>query len=101
MILTKEGFYDFSSAIATKDRLIPWTEVTDIGIFTIAGQNFLSIALKNREKFLSSLNMITRKATQANLKLGAHEINITMQNAKSISLEELAEQMLCFLNSAE
>lgn len=101
VVLTKQGFYDYSSAMATKDRLIPWKEVSDIGVFTISGQNFISIRLKNKEDFLESLSPIARKATQANLKLGSYEINITMQSAKGVSLEELLERMFTFLEVTE
>lgn len=101
VVLTKQGFYDYSSAMATKDHLIPWDDVSDIGIFTISGQNFITIRLKNREAFLASLSPIARKATQANLKLGSYEINITMQSAKDVSLEELLERMFTFLEATE
>lgn len=101
VILTKEGFYDYSSALATKDRLIPWKDVTDIGVFNVSGQNFISIRLENREEFLASLSTITRKAAQANLKLGSYEINITMQSAKNVSLEELLMHMAEYCDAAK
>lgn len=100
VILTGEGFYDYSSALATKDRLILWKDVADIGVFTISGQDFISVQLNNREEFLDSLSTITRKAAQANLKLGSYEINITLQSAKKVTIQELLFQMCTFYESA-
>lgn len=99
--MTKEGFYDYSSALATKDRLIPWKDVTDINVFNVSDQNFISIRLENREEFLASLSTIARKAAQANLKLGSYEINITMQSAKNVSLEELLMHMAEYCDAAK
>ncbi|MEI5995419.1 STM3941 family protein [Candidatus Enterococcus mansonii] len=99
VVLTADGFYDYSSAIATKDLLIPWKDVVDIALFNIVGQEFISVKLKNREEFLASLSPLIRKSVQANLKLGSNEININLQNAKDVSLEELLERMLLFIDA--
>jgi hypothetical protein len=100
VVLTQDGFYDYSSAMATKHRLIPWKDVLDIAVFSTFGQPFITVKLKNAEAFLASLSPLHRKAVQANLKLGAYEISITVQQAKGVSLNQLLEQMILFWQNA-
>jgi hypothetical protein len=100
IVLTQDGFYDYSSAMATKDRLISWQDVADIATFSTMGQPFITVKMKNSEAFLASLSPFHRKAVQANLKLGAYEISITAQQAKGVSLNQLLKEMTLFWQNA-
>ena len=95
--LTTEGFYDYSSAMATKDLCIPWEAVAEIKIKPMINQTFVSVYLKNSEKILMKINKLQRKAIQANIKMGFGEINITLQSAKQCTNEELLAKMNYFV----
>lgn len=94
-IANNDGFYDLSSAIAYKE-FIRWELVEDIGIFTINGQSYITVTLFDGYSFLQSLPYLKRTAIHANLKLGSGHINIAMQTAKDVTMEELLEIMVNF-----
>ncbi|GAB2021526.1 hypothetical protein RyT2_06000 [Pseudolactococcus yaeyamensis] len=94
MVLTPEGFYDYSSALATKDKIIPWEWVEKIQEQQMVGQRLVSIYLIVPVAFLSQLSAFQRKAIQANVKLGFGEINITLQSAKSCTNSDLITKMI-------
>lgn len=89
MILNNEGFYDYSSAISTKDQLIKWTDVRDIALTSIGGKLFVSIEVENFDELLKSQNAMSKKAMRLNNKIGYKDINITMQNAKGMDANDL------------
>lgn len=89
VILNNEGFYDYSSAISTKDQLIKWTDVRDIALTSIGGKLFVSIEVENFDELLKSQNAMSKKAMRLNNKIGYKDINITMQNAKGMDANDL------------
>lgn len=97
VILTNEGFYDYSSALATKGKLVPWNQVRIIENQSIVGQSFVSVSLKDPESFLSELSALQRKLIAANVKMGFGEINITLQSAKKCTNDQLIEKMNQFM----
>lgn len=100
IVLTNEGFYDYSSALATKDRLILWEEIDQIENKSMANQSFVSVYLKEPEPFLSGLSSLQKKAIAANVKMGFGEINLTLQSAKSCSADQLISKMNHFMNES-
>ncbi|WP_425613234.1 STM3941 family protein [Xylocopilactobacillus apis] len=84
--------------MATKNILIPWSEVNKIEEQRSVNQKLVSVYLKEPDNILSKLSSIQRKGIKANMKLGYGEINITLQNAKNCSDRQLIEQMNQFLN---
>ena len=62
VILNNEGFYDYSSAISTKDQLIKWTDVRNISLTSIGGKLFVSIEVENFDELLKSQNAMSKKS---------------------------------------
>ena len=96
-VLLPEGFCDYSTAYATKDQLISWSQIKMITNQSIAGQSFVSVWLKEPEDFLSRLSTVQRTAISANRKLGFGEINISLQSAKHCTNDQLIEKMNQFM----
>ncbi|MDU5511628.1 STM3941 family protein [Enterococcus gilvus] len=98
VVLTDAGFYDYSSALATKDKLILWKEIDKIENKSMVNQSFVSVYLKEPEQFLSGLSSLQRKAIAANVKMGFGEINITLQSAKKCNDAQLIAKMNHFMD---
>lgn len=92
LVINEKGFYDYSSAIASKD-FIGWERVQELGTYTIQGQVFITVFLFDGDEFIKALPVTKRTAVKANIKLGAGHININTQTAKGISREEILHEM--------
>lgn len=95
VVVNEQGFYDFSSAIASKD-MIAWGRVEELGIYTIQGQVFITVFLLDGEEFIEGLPFMKRTAAKANIKLGAGHININTQAIKGMTRDELLYEMSNF-----
>jgi hypothetical protein len=100
VVLNKQGFYDYSVAFATKDLLIPWTDIAKIEIANMASQKFVSVYVKNSEKFLANISPIQQQTSKANKKLGFGDININLKSAKDCSEDQLLEKMNQYLEDS-
>ncbi|MGG5330906.1 STM3941 family protein [Enterococcus sp. AZ163] len=98
VVLTSEGFYDYSSALATKDRLIPWSGIEKIENKSMAGQTFVSAYLKEPDPILSQLSTFQKKAISANVAMGFGEINVNLQSAKNCTNDDLLSRMNRYLD---
>lgn len=98
VVLDKDGFYDYSSAIATKDRHILWSEVEKIENKRIMNQEFVSVYVKNSEEFLAKLSSFQRKSIKINVAMGFGEININLQSAKNCTNDQLVARMNNYLS---
>ena len=96
VVVNEQGFYDFSSAIASRD-LIGWEQVEELGTYTIQGQVFITVFLFDGDEFIQTLPFMKRLAAKANIKLGAGHININTQAMKGITRDELLYEMGNFL----
>lgn len=101
VVLSKNGFYDYSSALATKNKMVPWKLVDKIENKSMINQSFVSVYLKEPDQILSSLSSFQRKAIAANVKMGFGEINITLQNAKKCSDDKLISKMTSFMRAED
>ncbi|MEY8258109.1 STM3941 family protein [Erysipelotrichaceae bacterium 66-17] len=99
VVLTEKGFYDYSTATATKDRLIPWNEIAQIEDKSIMNQSFVSVTLKDPDKLLSSLSGLQKKSIAANVKLGFGQINVNLQSAKQCDNQQLIAMMKEFMST--
>ena len=97
LVVNEKGFYDYSSAIASKD-FIGWERVQELGTYTIQGQVFITVFLFDGDEFIKSLPAMKRTAIKANIKLGAGHININTQAAKGISREEILHEMSIYFD---
>ena len=96
VVLTEQGLYDYSSAVATREMVIPWSEIAQVGALTqrtgFVSTPYVSIFLRSPQ-LLESKNAspFGRWYRQANRKLGFGEINIPVQNAKDYDLTTLTD----------
>lgn len=93
LILTDKGFYDFSSIIATRGKLIPWSSVQMIQIIHTGGWKYVSVYLKDSEAFAAPQSRLRRMINKSNLNGGFGMINITLQLAKHRDDDEVLKQM--------
>ncbi|BDR61136.1 hypothetical protein KIM322_13970 [Lactobacillus xylocopicola] len=99
--LTQVGFYDYSSAIATKNLLIPWSAVAKVeNKKGILGDRYVSVYLKEPEEFLLQIPLISRIIIKINVKLGLGQFNLVLQTAQDYSNDQLVEQMNSLLAAA-
>lgn len=75
LIISAEGILDNSSGISM--GLIPWTDVTGIGVYEVQKQKFISIRVADPEKYANNGNAIQRMANRANIKMCGTPINIS------------------------
>lgn len=97
VVLTDEGFFDYTSATATRDLLIPWDQIEKIENKSLAGQTFVSIYLRDPEELFSGLSTFQKKAIAANKRMGFGDININLQNAKQCTDAQLIVRMDAYL----
>lgn len=97
VVLTDEGFFDYTSATATKDLLIPWDQIEKIENKSLAQQTFVSVYLRDSEELFSGLSTFQKKAIAANKRMGFGDININLQNAKQCTDAQLIVRMDAYL----
>ncbi|UTH03522.1 hypothetical protein KFV05_05945 [Macrococcoides canis] len=88
LIINKEGFYDYSSMIATGDRLIKWNEVKDVELTYYGGQSYISVTLRDSYLTLENEDLATRVITDINESITSSNINIMLKYVKKYSDEE-------------
>lgn len=97
VVLTDEGFFDYTSATATKDLLIPWDQIEKIENKSLAQQTFVSVYLRDSEELFSGLSTFQKKAIAANKRMGFGDININLQSAKQCTDAQLIVRMDAYL----
>ena len=93
VVLTPQGFYDHSSMLGTKDKIVDWQNVKEITIHTMVGQRYVSVYLNEPDIVLAGMSRVQLKLIQKNVKMGYGELNINVQTARGCTEEELAAQM--------
>lgn len=86
LVLSSKGILDNSSGLSA--GLIPWSEVVKIGEYEIQNQKFVSIHVKNPERYVNNGNALKRMANRANNKMSGTPINLSANSLK-ISQEDL------------
>lgn len=97
VVINEEGFYDFSTVMATNNQLIRWEEVKAIRITKVLGNSFVSVDLKNSKETLENQGLINKILIKINNYMGYDSININLNNAKNINSERLKELMQNYL----
>lgn len=80
LIISTEGILDNFSSISQK--IIPWTEIVEIGEYKVQRQKFISIKLKDPEKYIDNRNVFKRMLNSSNMKLCGTPISISASNLK-------------------
>lgn len=88
VIISSKGILDNSSGISA--GLISWEEVVGISEYQVQKQKFVSIHVKDPEKYVNNGNALKRMANRANIKMCGTPLNISANNLK-ISYDELLE----------
>lgn len=86
LTLNSEGITDNSSGVAA--GFIQWSEIDGINESQFQKQKFVSIMVKNPEKYLNSGSALQKIAKKANLKMCGTPINISANSLK-MKYEEL------------
>ncbi|MPM22896.1 hypothetical protein SDC9_69356 [bioreactor metagenome] len=86
--INANGFIDNSSAISP--GFVHWKDVKDIYMSSIATQEFISVTLKDFDKFLQELPPAKRIPVSANVKLSYAPIQINLNSANASYEEVLA-----------
>lgn len=94
--LDEHGFYDYSSAIATNDTLIPWNEVKAINLKSFLGKCYVQVLLHHPEIAKEARTSMGNMFSKGNEKLGYEGILIDTKLAKGINTEELLQLMETF-----
>ncbi|MBS7578345.1 MULTISPECIES: STM3941 family protein [unclassified Enterococcus] len=97
VILTKDGFYDYSQAFATCDILIRWDDVVSIENEDIGKKQFVAVYVKEPEKIITRLNYYQHLIANNNLAANRSIINICMENNSQCSNNELIMEMEYYL----
>lgn len=86
LVFSRDGILDNSSAVAA--GLIPWSEVTGVGIFEYASQKMMVIKVKDPGKYVQRGNPMKRALNQANLDKCGSPITIAANSLK-LNFDEL------------
>ncbi|MEL6871074.1 MAG: STM3941 family protein [Pseudomonadota bacterium] len=97
LILSKEGILDNSSGISLER--IPWSEVTGISEYQIQRQKFISIQLKDPEKYINKANALKRMTHRANMKMCGTPMNISANSLK-MSYDELRDTIIEYYHNS-
>ncbi|MDP5138574.1 hypothetical protein ORJ04_21745 [Rheinheimera baltica] len=80
LIINSEGILDNSSGVSA--GIIPWAEIVGIGEYQIHKQKFISIQVKDPEKYVNTGNALKRMANRANIKMCGTPVNISANSLK-------------------
>jgi len=91
LVIDNDGIHDNSSATAI--GLIPWYDITHIGVSSVMNQQFLIIGLRNPEEYIASqTNLLKKKSFGFNYKNYGSPIAISA-NTLECNLYELKAQL--------
>lgn len=82
LILNAKGIYDNSSAVSA--GIISWKEITEISITNVVGQQFITIHVRNPQRFLNRGHFLKKMFMTANMKSYGSPIQIS---ATSLQIE--------------
>ena len=88
LIINSEGILDNSSGVSA--GIIPWGEIVGIGEHQVHKQKFISIQVKDPEKYVNNGSALKRMANRADIKLCGTPINISANSLK-ISHDDLLQ----------
>lgn len=86
LIINSEGILDNSSGVSA--GIIPWADVVGIEEYQVKQQKFISIKVKNPEKYANKGSFLKRMVNRANIKMCGTPINISVNGLK-ISYDDL------------
>jgi len=98
LIISSEGILDNSTGVAA--GIIPWSEVVGIGEYEHKNQKFISIQVKDPEKYVNNGNALIRMANQANLNMCGTPVNISAKSLK-ISYHDLLAAITDYYSNSQ
>ena len=75
LVIDAQGFSDQSSATAV--GWVPWSDVEDLSVFTVQGQRFVLVQVRNPDGYLSRLSGLSKKAAAMNLSAYGSPVTIS------------------------
>lgn len=98
LIVDEKGITDNSSDLAF--GFIPWTDIDNIYMTSVVGNQFIELVLNNEEPYLQKLSGMKKLAVLANKKMGHQAVCITL-NSSGISPEGLFPEILEIFQQAK
>ncbi|WP_345841374.1 STM3941 family protein [Shewanella algae] len=86
LVISSKGILDNSSGMSA--GVIPWKDVAGVGEYQVKKQRFISILLKDPEKYANNGNALRIMANRANIKMCGTPVSISANSLK-ISYEDL------------
>lgn len=90
LVIDAQGFSDQSSATAV--GWVPWSDVVDLSGFSVQGQRFVLVLVKDPEVYLSRLTGLSRKSAAINLKAYGSPVTISA-NGLETTFEDLLKAL--------
>lgn len=97
LVISSKGILDNSSGVSA--GVIPWEEVVGIGEYQVQKQKFISIQVKDPEKYANYGNALKRMANRANIKMCGTPVNISANSLK-ISYDDLLEAITVYYRNS-
>ena len=97
VIIDQDGFIENTSLASVNDEKISWSQVERIENLFIGKESYVSIFLKDTDRFMSQLPAAKSKVVKTNMDLGYGHINISDQQLKgynTLHLEEIMKEYL-------
>jgi hypothetical protein len=88
LVLDRDGILDHSSGVAV--GRIPWDDITNVKVSSIAGQAFVTIEVVDPGKYSARGGALRRKLHAANVRLTGSPINISA-SLLPVTLDEIVE----------
>ncbi|MGV2876361.1 STM3941 family protein [Macrococcus capreoli] len=85
LVITDEGFYDYTTVNSLSDKMIPWSAVEKIETKYQFGEPYASIYLKHPDEILADTKQSQKLIAKVNSNLDAGHINIMLQNLARIT----------------
>jgi len=89
IILDDKGLFDRTLGVG----LIPWSEITGAYAKSMRGNDFISLELKDDEKWLNKLSRFKRLLTLGNKSLGFTAINLNLSGV-SVDTQQIYELVI-------
>ena len=98
LFLSEEGFIDRSGSYSY--GLVPWSDVKSISTYNVAGQDSISISVRDKNKYQEMGGMFNKLIFDFNVKYSGTPIHITSKSLK-IDNEELASKLSEYFSASK
>lgn len=101
VVLTENGLYDYSNAIATNDILIEWNQVDYIDLYEMSNNRFIGVHLYDPAYLDDKRSSFKAVTASANKKLGFGDVVMSTNSLKDVTPEDVLSKMNEYLNHSK